>query len=1013
MKQNNQELDESKKQLIFQSLNSAEELRDWMYLFFDLYFPMGVVYPTSTHGPVEAMWRIYELFKTGQSAEVPQVCMLSSRDSYKTLCAAALEVLCMIHFRMPCCHMAAIESQSLKAVQYVESFFRKIKPYLEHHGWRKNSDNKRMIEWITSDGVNIYLKIIVATIAGANCIDPNTVIITENGNKLASELRSGEKILTRDFIKNKDIYVSLEAISHTEKESLLIEFDNCSNLLLSTDHKVFTNKGWITADQLKIGTDVINQNLEKIINSDYNINNYIEHSGWDLDQLILGTLLGDSSLYRTPAGSYRYQVSHCAAQLPYIQHIQKIFSNNGIPSNIIPDKKGQFKLTTLTNDIFKKYANLCYLDNKKAVTDKWLDLLAPEGWAYFLMDDGTNHFKIYGKGKENCISFATCGFSNTENQTIIKHLSKFNLNSYIKKVSNSTKKQYETIELDKLSSRVFSEIVSKWVIPILKYKLLTPERHLTLRHYIDTGNVISTYNLMGFKWESASDHTQRKIRKIINSQFNSKVSKITPVGPRYLIDLHINNNNYNLQSFYANGILVHNSEHVPMLCIDEVDVVQNPKALNEAKMIPSTYGNINPLTIYLSTRKFAGGMMEKTLKETEKSGGEVLRWNIIDVTERIPYEVAKPDLPKVTRYISRELPMENLSPDEWKALTDEAKNRFERFEAYAGIADHPLLPVMKHYLVGRPQDDHGFLYKRITAVRNNFRQLPPDMGEAQLLCNKPSSSGLVYSRFENSLNTLTIEQALEKLSGVKHKNNSLEYFKDYLLNLGVTFVGGGDFGFTDYTSLVVLALLPSGEAWLVDSVVEQRLELDDIVKYAKELQSKWNVSKWYMEQAYPAYLVTLRKNGITCPEFKKVVEDGIAALQSRIVDSSNSRKFFIVKQPNTEMALQAFGEYKWAIDGKGDVIEGKPYHDKDGVSDIMDSLRYPFQNLFNKNGKIMFTLDYTAVKSKTAPNQPQDLVSLANPANEKIMKDKMKELVPNYENTSNSKIVTKKKIFWG
>lgn len=616
-------VDKDKADIIFKPLNSAEELRNWMYVFFDLYFPMGVVYPTSTHGPVEAMWRIYELFKTGQSAEVPQVCMLSSRDSYKTLCAAALEVLCMIHFRMPCCHMAAIESQSLKAVQYVESFFRKIKPYLEHHGWRKNSDNKRMIEWITDDGINIYLKIIVATIAGAN------------------------------------------------------------------------------------------------------------------------------------------------------------------------------------------------------------------------------------------------------------------------------------------------------------------------------------------------------------------------------------------------------SEHVPMLCIDEVDVVQNPKALNEAKMIPSTYGNINPLTIYLSTRKFAGGMMEKTLKETEKSGGEILRWNIVDVTERIPYEVARPDLPRISRYISRELPMENLSPDEWSALTDEAKNRFEKFDAYAGIAEHPLLPVMRHYLVDRPQTDHGFLYKRISAVRNNFRQLPPDMGEAQLLCNKPSSSGLVYGRFENSLNILTINQALEKISGVEQKNNSLEYLKDYLHDLGVTFVGGADFGFTDYTSLIVLALLPSGEVWLVDAVVEQRLELDDIVKYAKELQTKWNVSKWYMEQAYPAYLVTLRKNGLICPEFKKVVEDGIAALQSKIVDSSNNRKFFVIKNPNTEMVIQAFNEYKWSIDGKGDIVEGKPHHDKDGVSDIMDSIRYPMQNLFNKNGKIMFTLDYTSQKAKTSPNQSQTLQSIADKANTQLMENKMKELIPGYENSPKNKNQVKRKIFWG
>lgn len=850
MKQTEQDLEEYKRKLIFQPLNSAEELRDWMYLFFDIYFPMGVVYPTSTHGPVEAMWRIYELFKTGESAEVPQVCMLSSRDSYKTLCAAALEVLCMIHFRMPCCHMAAIESQSLKAVQYVESFFRKIKPYLEHHGWKKNSDNKRMIEWITDTGVNIYLKIIVATIAGANsehvpmlCLEGKTEILIKNTRKssktrsrvvatirgIYNSIKKGEIVEAVTFNdKNGNLEFKRVTSAYTsEKDIYRMELQNGKYLDMSLDHRVFVlNKGYIPLKQIEIG-----------------------------DKLVV------------------------------FNKIKKGIDNN------------------LEKSIFKEFEDKyrLYRICKKHIHPSML-----------------YKFEHLSKTCKNC---SVCG------------------------------KEFYTFEC-----------------------------HNTSLYCTDT--------------------ICNMIRKESVSLDQVKEIKFLRKDKVYDINTEDNHN------FIANGILTHN-------CIDEVDVVQNPKALNEAKMIPSTYGNINPLTIYLSTRKFAGGMMEKTLKETEKSGGEVLRWNIVDVTERIPYEVAKPDLPKVVRYISRELPMENISPDEWNALTDESKNKFERFEAYAGIADHPLLPVMKHYLVGRPQEDYGFLYKRISAVRNNFRQLPPDMGEAQLLCNKPSSSGLVYSRFENSLNSLTIEQALEKISGTKHENNSLQYLRDYLFNLGVTFVGGGDFGFTDYTSLVVLALLPSGEIWLMDSVVEQRLELDDIVKYTKELQNKWDVSKWYMEQAYPAYLVTLRKNGITCPEFKKVVEDGIAALQSRIVDSSNFRKFFIIKQPNTEMALQAFGEYKWAIDGKGDVIEGKPYHDKDGVSDIMDSIRYPMQNLFSKNGKIMFSLDHSPAKPKTALGQSQELVSIANQTNENLMKEKMKELVPNYNSSEKKNTQPKKKIFWG
>ena len=371
--QESEEEFENKVDVLLQPLSSAEELRDWMNVFLDLNFPKGVVYPTSTHGPVEAMWRIYELMKTGENEFIPQACMLASRDSFKTLGAAALEILCMLHFRISVAHMAAISSQSDKAIQYVTSFFRKLKPYLNANGWKQSSDNKKMVAWLTDEGQEVYIRIVIATIAGAN------------------------------------------------------------------------------------------------------------------------------------------------------------------------------------------------------------------------------------------------------------------------------------------------------------------------------------------------------------------------------------------------------SEHVPMLFIDEVDVVQDPRALKEAKMIPSTFGKWFPLTIYLSTRKFAGGLMEKTLKQTITAGGEILRWNILDVTERIPHDIAKINEPRQIRYISTDLPMESLLESEWNTLPDERKHKYERLEAYAGIADHPLLPVMRNYLVDRPQEDYGGLFKKLSATLNNFRQIEPDMANAQLLCNKPSSSGLVYPRFDEVRNVLSVQEAWEKI----------------------------------------------------------------------------------------------------------------------------------------------------------------------------------------------------------------------------------------------------------
>lgn len=594
-----------------------------MFIFLDILFPMGTVYPNSTHGPVEAMWRIYELMKTGEAENIPQVCMLASRDSYKTLGASAIEVLCMLHFRISIAHMAAISSQSEKAIQYVNNFFRRLKPHLEANGWKNVSDNKKMVRWLTDEQEDVYLRIVIATIAGAN------------------------------------------------------------------------------------------------------------------------------------------------------------------------------------------------------------------------------------------------------------------------------------------------------------------------------------------------------------------------------------------------------SEHVPMLFIDEVDVVQDPRALNEAKMIPSTYKNYFPLTVYLSTRKFAGGLMEKTLKQTITAGGEILRWNILDVAERITRKDARADEPKVVRYLSTQLPMENLTPEEFKALPEEKRHKYEKFEAYAGIAEHPLLAVMRNYLVDRPQDDVGHLYKPVSSVRNNFAQLDAEMAEAQLLCNKPSSSGLVYPRFDVNDNVLTPQQAWERISGLDTPC-TFNNLRQYLIDLGATFIGGADWGFSDLTSLVVLALLPSGEIWHMDTFAMGGLEIDDIAKYGKELQDTWLVDKWYCDQNYPSYLKTLRrKAGMKCPKFTKDVAAGISSLQSKIVNSTNVRKYFVIDTPNNKQVIDAYGEYRWKTDAKGEIVEGVPLHGNDGTSDIMDSIRYPFQNLFAKGAKAQFGVAGAERQDKQkAINSAASLQQVAQAVNTDIMKNQVSQLTGGNPTPTTKKKGGRKKILW-
>lgn len=990
-----------KTELLLKPLNSKEELRDWMYLFLDILFPMGVVHPESTHSPVEAMWRIYQLMKTGESQDVPQVCMLSSRDSYKTLSAAAIEVLCLVHFRISIAHMAAIQDQAAKAVEYVNSFFRKIKPYLEANGWKNVSDNKKKIEWLTDEGQNIYIRIVICTIRGANCIDPRTIVDTEDGPKIASEIKIGDILRTYDFWEDSFILNKVTSLGTVKNDSLEIKFNDGSNLLVSLGHKIFTQRGFVNSGNIKIGDRVIS----------FGDSDYIEPSpsltqvNWTLKNMVLGTLLGDASVQKLPSGSCRYQVFHCKEQLEYLKQIQKTFIKYKIYSHIVPDREG-YRLYTQAHKYFKKVHDICYIENKKNVSENWLSKIGLEGLSFLIMDDGTCHRKILGKYKENPIDIATLDFSDEENTVIIKRINKLGYEAKLHRFG-----EYNTIRIPISDSRQLAIDSMHYYVDCLKYKLPISDN---IRFAIDSGNSLDAIGSRGFYWENSKIHNTRKGRsfnKRVKEKLNKEVVEVNLIGTQELVGIGVENSNFNNKTYIANNILVHNSEHVPMLFIDEVDVVQDPRALNEAKMIPSVFKNYFPLTVYLSTRKFAGGLMEKTLKQTKKANGEILRWNIIDIAERIPHEVARTNEPKVTRYISRNLPMVNLKTEDWEVLPDEEKVKYERFEAYAGIADHKMLPVMRNYLVDRPQEDFGNLYKPLVAVHNNFRQLDADMAEAQLLCNKPSTSGLVYPRFSNTENVLSVRAAIEKVMGQDMKIDSFMFLKQYLKDLGCRFIGGADWGFSDATSLIVLGLMPNGDIYHLDTMAMTGLELDDIVKYAVEMNDDWGIEKWYVDQAYPAYIKTLKRKGLKIPKFDKDVSAGISALQGKIVDSNNVRKYYVIDTPNNKQVMEAFGNYMWKTDGKGEIIEGKPEHGNDGTADIMDSIRYPFQCLYHKGAKIAFAAaDGDNRIDKDIINKSNNLGEVAQVVNKKIMTERIGELATADKNKP--KKGGKKKILW-
>lgn len=397
-----------------------------------------------------------------------------------------------------------------------------------------------------------------------------------------------------------------------------------------------------------------------------------------------------------------------------------------------------------------------------------------------------------------------------------------------------------------------------------------------------------------------------------------------------------------------------NSEHTSLMFIDEIDVVANPQAYEEAKLIPGYTKGIFPVTVKLSTRKFAFGLMQKEIDLAPISGDRIVRWNIIDVTEKCPETRHKPELPKGSVYVAKNLPLRTISEEEFAALSDPEKPKWEHLaEVHAGCVGCKLLPVCKTRLANRGPEAVGGLHKPIQSVINSFKKVNPDMAEAQLLCWKPSSKGLVYPRFEGTINegnVITLEKAWFTLMGEPPKKTKISEIDliFQMKTLGIRIVAGVDWGYSHDFVIVIFAVIPNGEYWVVDCYSAPGLEFMDCLDVAMSYRDKWGVERWFCDQAMPSHIKSFNKNGMKSPGFTKDVMGGIESLRAKIVDGSGRRLLKVLYTDANQRIITAFQKHHFKLGSDGNPTLTPD--DTPGTSDQADAMRYVGQNLFPLKG---------------------------------------------------------------
>src|SRR5581483_7062658 len=165
---------------------------------------------------------------------------------------------------------------------------------------------------------------------------------------------------------------------------------------------------------------------------------------------------------------------------------------------------------------------------------------------------------------------------------------------------------------------------------------------------------------------------------------------------------------------------------------------------------------------------------------------------------------------------------------------------------------------------------------------------------------------------------------------------------------GIRFFAGVDWGYTHDFVIVVFAMIPNGDVWVVDCYSNSGLEFPDCLEIAKTYRDKYTIERWFCDQAMPSHIKSFNKNHMKSPKFTKDVIGGIEALRSKIVDTTGRRYLQVLNVEANQKVIFSFLKHHFKLGPDGNpTLEPD---DTPGVADQADAMRYVGQNMFPVKG---------------------------------------------------------------
>lgn len=400
-----------------------------------------------------------------------------------------------------------------------------------------------------------------------------------------------------------------------------------------------------------------------------------------------------------------------------------------------------------------------------------------------------------------------------------------------------------------------------------------------------------------------------------------------------------------------------NSLHVPFLVVDEVDVVQDPKAYKQSRFIPSVRDGKEPITLLTSTRKTGTGLVQAELDNAAKSGLTVWHWNILDVTEKCPTTRHRPDLPKLTVYRSDDT-LKTLTEDQFSSLSDEDQKTYERDEnVNRGCVENcKIYAVCRGKLatkqVGTAKDT-GTL-RTIVNTQNRFTENAgsEELLKAEMLCWRPSSENLIYPRLSEHKHKLTPGQIAERIIG---EPMLPQFTKQQLYALCIQrdmqFYVGMDWGFT-HNYVVVVGVRDGARMFILDcwslGEMDTAQKIDYCTRRIKDLKPIV-----FADPEDPAAVKQFKRAGFLMRDWQKgkgSVKGGIEAVRMKLwpIMGREPQLYFVSGDKGVDYLFEKMKKWHWLEDKAGRLTDVPT----DDGKDEPDAIRYMVMNVFAPGGKL-------------------------------------------------------------